>query len=229
MGRKPGEAAPRLIQRAELVADLDLAAEAKVTLISAPAGSGKTSLLRAWADGPGRAYRLASSRCSATSRTASSSGSPSLPPSGRPQARLRDGGQLAATPDFNEATVGERVLAELAEHGERTFLVIDDLHELTSAEALLQLARLLERLPPHVHAILATRRDLPLRMHKLRLSGDLAEIRAADLRFSPEETRELLNASGVALSDGRRREAARAHGRLGRGAAAGRDLAGQQQ
>src|ERR1700684_3450179 len=57
--RKPGLAAPRLIQRGELVASLDRAAQGKVTLISAPAGSGKTSLLRAWADGPGQPYRLA--------------------------------------------------------------------------------------------------------------------------------------------------------------------------
>src|SRR2546421_1902931 len=54
-----------------------------------------------------------------------------------------------------------------------SFLVIDDLHELTSPEALAQLTRLLEKLPPHVHAILATRRSLPLRLHKLRLAGDL--------------------------------------------------------
>src|ERR1700710_2811326 len=57
--RKPGPAAPHLIQPGELLASLDRAAEAKVTLISAPAGSGKTSLLRAWADGPGQPYRLA--------------------------------------------------------------------------------------------------------------------------------------------------------------------------
>jgi LuxR family maltose regulon positive regulatory protein len=112
-----------------------------------------------------------------------------------------DGEQLAATPDFNEATAGDWVLSELAEHREPTFLVIDDLHELTSPDALLQLTGLLERLPPHVHAILATRRDLRLRLHKLRLSGDLAEIRSADLRFTPDETRELLQASGIALSE----------------------------
>jgi LuxR family transcriptional regulator, maltose regulon positive regulatory protein len=112
-----------------------------------------------------------------------------------------EGEQLAATPDFNEAAIGERVLSELAEYRDRTFLVIDDLHELTSPEALMQLTRLLERLPPHVHAILATRRDLPLRLHKLRLAGDLAEIRAADLRFTERETREFLEASGIALSE----------------------------
>ncbi len=111
------------------------------------------------------------------------------------------GEHLAATPDFNEAAIGERVLSELAGHRDRTFLIIDDLHELTSPEALMQLTRLLERLPPHVHAILATRRDLPLRLHKLRLAGELADIRAADLRFTEQETRLFLAASGVALSE----------------------------
>ncbi len=112
-----------------------------------------------------------------------------------------EGEQLAATPDFNEAAIGERVLSELAEHRDRTFLVIDDLHELTSPEALMQLTRLLEKLPPHVHAVLATRRDLPLRLHKIRLAGELAEIRAADLRFTEGETREFLRTSGIALSE----------------------------
>ena len=52
-------AAPRLIDRGDLVAALDRAATRKVTIISAPAGSGKTSLLRAWADRPGQPRRLA--------------------------------------------------------------------------------------------------------------------------------------------------------------------------
>jgi LuxR family maltose regulon positive regulatory protein len=65
----------------------------------------------------------------------------------------------------------------------------------------MQLTRLLEKLPPHVHAILATRRDLPLRLHKLRLAGELAEIGAADLRFTEQETSQLLEASGIALSE----------------------------
>ena len=52
-------AAPRLIDRGDLLAALDRAATRTVTIISAPAGSGKTSLLRAWADGPGQRRRLA--------------------------------------------------------------------------------------------------------------------------------------------------------------------------
>jgi LuxR family maltose regulon positive regulatory protein len=112
-----------------------------------------------------------------------------------------EGEQLAATPDFNEAAISERVLSELAAHHDHTFLIIDDLHELTSAEALMQLTRLLEKLPPHVHAILATRRDLPLRLHKLRLAGELSDIRAADLRFTERETHRFLEASGIALPE----------------------------
>src|ERR1700723_4787933 len=52
-------AAPRLIDRGDLLAALDHAAARKVTVISAPAGSGKTSLLRAWANRPGQRHRLA--------------------------------------------------------------------------------------------------------------------------------------------------------------------------
>jgi LuxR family transcriptional regulator, maltose regulon positive regulatory protein len=91
------------------------------------------------------------------------------------------------------------VLSELTDQPGRLILVIDDLHELTSPDALAQLTRLLTSLPGDVHVVLATRRDLPLRLHQLRLAGELAEIRAADLRFSERETRELLDASGLAL------------------------------
>jgi LuxR family maltose regulon positive regulatory protein len=197
----PGQAAPRLIQRGDLVASLDRAAAAKVTLISAPAGSGKTSLLRAWADGPGQAYRLAVVQVRRDQQDTQQFWLAVLSAIRQVPGAPGDGEQLAATPDFNETAIAERVLSELTAHSDRTFLVIDDLHELTSPEALMQLTRLLQKLPPHVHAILATRRDLPLRLHNLRLAGELAEIRAGDLRFTEYETRQLLEASGISLSE----------------------------
>jgi LuxR family transcriptional regulator, maltose regulon positive regulatory protein len=80
-------------------------------------------------------------------------------------------------------------------------VVIDDLHELNSPEAVAGLSRLLTSLPPGVHAMLTTRHDLPLRLHQLRLAGELAELRAADLRFTERETRLLLDQSGIALSE----------------------------
>jgi len=96
--------------------------------------------------------------------------------------------------------MADRVLSELADARGGITLVIDDLHELNSPEALAQLTRLLTNLPPHVHAMLTTRHDLRLRLHQLRLAGELAEIRAADLRFTERETRMLLDASGITLS-----------------------------
>src|SRR5690348_8608885 len=199
--RKPGSAALQLIRRGELLASLNRAAEAKVTLISAPAGSGKTSLLRAWADGPGQPYRLAVVQVRRDQQDSQQFWIAVLSAIRQAHGTSGEGEKLAATPDFNQGGILDRVRAELAEHRDHTFLVIDDLHELTSPEALTQLTRLLEQLPPHVHAILATRRSLPLRLHKLRLAGDLAEIRTADLRFTPRETREFLEASGITLSE----------------------------
>jgi LuxR family maltose regulon positive regulatory protein len=199
--RKPGPAAPRLIQRGELLASLDRAAEAKVTLISAPAGSGKTSLLRAWADGPGLRYRLAVVQVQRGQQDSQQFWLAVLSAIRQARGTPAEGEQLAATPGFNQSAILDRVRSELAQDRDRTFLIIDDLHELASPEALTQLTRLLETLPPQVHAILATRRNLPLRLHKLRLAGDLAEIRTADLRFTGRETREFLEASGIALSE----------------------------
>ena len=110
-------------------------------------------------------------------------------------------GPLTPTPDFNAPAMVDRVLSELGDASGEITLVIDDLHELNSPEALAQLTRLLTNLPLQARAVLTTRRDLPLRLHQLRLAGELAEIRAADLRFTEQETRELLAASGIALSE----------------------------
>ncbi len=96
--------------------------------------------------------------------------------------------------------MADRVLSELADAHDGITLVIDDLHELNCPEVFAQLTRLLTSLPGDVHAVLATRRDLPLHLHQLRLADELAEIRAADLRFSERETRQLLDASGITLS-----------------------------
>jgi LuxR family transcriptional regulator, maltose regulon positive regulatory protein len=198
--RRPGPAAPRLIKREGLLAALDRALEAKVTLISAPAGSGKTSLLRAWADGPGQQYRLALVQVRRDQQDAQQFWLALLSAVRQASATPVEGEKLAATPEFHQGAIADRIRSELAEHDDRTFLIIDDLHELNSPDALIQLTGLLEALPPQVHAILATRRSLPLRLHNLRLAGELAEIRAADLRFTQRESTEFLEASGIALS-----------------------------
>ena len=192
---------PRLIDRGDLLAALDDATARKVTIISAPAGSGKTSLLRAWADRPGQPRRLAIVHVRRDQQDAQDFWLALL--EAVRHARGVPGGAEApaATPDFNAAAMAGRVLSALAGAGGDVMLVIEDLHELNSPEALGQLTRLLLSLPGGVHALLTTRRDLPLRLHRLRLAGELAEIRAADLRFTEPETRELLAASGIELPD----------------------------
>jgi LuxR family maltose regulon positive regulatory protein len=191
---------PRLIARDDLVACLDRASERKVTIISAPAGSGKTSLLRAWADRPDRAHRLAVVQVRRDQHDAQLFWLAVLNAVRQASGTTRD--ELpAATPAFNGRAMVDRVLSELAEHRGRIVLVIDDVHELASTEALAQLTRLLANLPSQAHAIVSTRRDLWLGLHQLRLAGELAEIRAADLRFTEGETGEVLAASGVSLSE----------------------------
>jgi len=194
-------APPGLIDRGDLLAALDSAVARKVTIISAPAGSGKTSLLRAWADRPDQPRRLAVVQVRRDQRDAQDFWLALLDAVRHARGAASGAAARAATPDFNAPAMVERVLAELAEAGGGVMLVIEDLHELNSAEALGQLTRLLLSLPAGVHALLTTRRDLPLRLHQLRLAGELAEIRAADLRFTEPETRELLTASGIELSD----------------------------
>ena len=191
----------RLIDRGDLLAILDRAAAKKVTIISAPAGSGKTSLLRAWASRPGQPRRLAVVQVQRDEQDAQQFWLALLSAVRAASVTASDAEPPAATPDFNGRAMVDRILVELAEVSAGITLVIEDLHELNSAEALAQLTRLLTSLPPGRHAILTTRRDLRLRLHQLRLAGELSEIRPADLPFTERETRELLDASGIALSE----------------------------
>ena len=172
----------------------------RVTEVSAPAGSGKTLLLRSWigerdladrsawvaVDGEERdPQRFWLSMFGALRGTA-------------PGSRLVR--PLTAAPDLDGWAVVERLLTDLGELGDRVWLVIDDVHELRSPEAVRQLELLLMRAPAGLRFVLATRHDLRLGLHRLRLEGELTEIRAGDLRFTLDEARALFEAAGIPLS-----------------------------
>ena len=108
---------------------------------------------------------------------------------------------IVAAPDLGGWAIAERLMKDLAPLEERIWLVIDDVHELDSDEALRQLELLVMRGPPELRFVLATRHDVRLGLHRLRLEGELTELRAADLRFTAEEARELLRGAGVELAE----------------------------
>ncbi|HEY1565520.1 MAG TPA: AAA family ATPase, partial [Solirubrobacteraceae bacterium] len=190
-----------MLDRADLVQLLDRAVTKRVTVISAPPGSGKTYLLRAWAARPISRRRIAFVSVDRDQHDPQRFWAAVLEAI-RGQARSTDHEtQPAATAALDSDQVVDTVLSELAEHHGPVVLIIDDLHELRSADALAQLGQLLAALPDSARAVLSSRRDLPLRLHHLRLAGEIAEIRAGDLRFSEREARDLLVTSGIALSD----------------------------
>jgi LuxR family maltose regulon positive regulatory protein len=189
-----------LLDREHLLRKLDRAVSRRATVISAPAGSGKTSLLRAWADRSTNAARVAFVSVDRDEHEASRFWSRVLDAIRSPAASPDRRTQPAAAEVPSDELV-DAVVSELAGRPGPFVLIIDDLHELRSADAVAQLQRLLAVLPSSARVVLSSRRDPPIRLHKLRLAGELAELRAGDLRFTERETRELLAGSGISLSD----------------------------
>ena len=178
-----------------------LGGPARVTVVSAPPGSGKTVLLRSWIGQAGLADRAGWVPVGRSERDpqqfwlsvlAALRGT--APGSGLVRA-------VTAAPDLDGWAIVERLLTDLAPLEDRLWLVIDDVHELGPAEALRQLELLVMRAPPDLRFVLATRHDVRLGLHRLRLEGELTEIREPDLRFTVDEARELFDAAGVKLPD----------------------------
>ena len=181
---------PRLIER------LRRGTDSKLTLISAPAGFGKTTLLAEW---------LASSE-----DDAGSAAWLSLDPSDR-QAPTFWSYVITAlqtvAPGLGTTSLSmvrepqpppmESILAtlvnELSATPTRSVLVLDDYHLIDAQEIHEGVASLLEHLPPHVHMVIATRADPGFPLARLRARGELAEIRAVDLRFTADEAVAYLN------------------------------------
>lgn len=187
--------------RVSLFERLSAAAPCGLTLVSAPAGSGKTMLLRSWIDhadlGDHTGWvavepderdgqRFWRSVIDELHRTAGAAG-------------VVD--KFTPTPDFDGDAVVDRLVNALRSLQRPVNLVIDDLHELRCTDSLAQLKSLISRRPALLRLILVSRHDPQLGLHRQRLSGELTELRAADLAFSLEDTRSLLGASGITLPD----------------------------
>src|SRR5882672_9626868 len=190
-----------LLDREDLLQMLDRAVTKRVTVISAPPGSGKTSLLRAWADRSTNLRRVAFVSVDRDQQHAQRFWSAVLDAIRSPARSIDPETQPAATAALDGDQLVDRVLSEVAEQVEPVVLIIDDLHELRSADALTQLEHVLAILPSSARVVLSSRRDPPIRLHQLRLADEIAEIRAGDLRFTECETRELLATAEIGLSD----------------------------
>jgi LuxR family maltose regulon positive regulatory protein len=192
----------RVVERPRLRELLDRGGDARLTLISAPAGFGKTTLLAEWlarAPSEGRAVAWLS--------LDETDSEPSLfwphVVAALQGAFERAGGEF---PDLPGATSPDDafiaiLLNQLTTADRAVVLVLDDFHLVEHADIHARLAFFVEHLPPQVHVVISTRADPALPLSRLRARRDLVEVRAADLRMTTDETSAYLNdIMGLSLS-----------------------------
>jgi LuxR family transcriptional regulator, maltose regulon positive regulatory protein len=187
-----------LVQRRALFERLSGASPGRLVLVCAPAGSGKSVLVRSWAESSGWRERMAWVSVEPGERDGQRFWLSVIDALAQVVASVE---RMSPAPGFRGELAVERLLSELEALKEPVVLVIDDLGELRSAEALVWLELFLTRLPPQLLVVLVSREDPRLGLHRLRLAGELIELRGPDLAFSAEETRELLATSGITVSD----------------------------
>jgi LuxR family maltose regulon positive regulatory protein len=186
---------PRVVLRPELILRLNegLSVSHKLTLISAPAGFGKTTLVSEWVAGCKRPVtwlsldeadndlsRFLTYLVAALQRVESKIGAGALGAIQSPQ------------PPPSESIL-MTLLNEITTIPDNFILVLDDYHMIDSKPVDNVISFLLEHLPPQMHLVIATREDPHLPLARLRARSQLNELRAADLRFTPVEAAEFLN------------------------------------
>jgi LuxR family maltose regulon positive regulatory protein len=193
---------PEVIHRPHLTVRLEEGRQRQLTLISAPAGFGKTTLVSEWIAGSGQPVAWLSLDADDNDITCFLiylvySLQTIL-------INIGDGllGMLEApqppTPEFVLTTL----LNELSSVSDHFFLILDDYHVIDAKPVNDALAFLLEHLPQQMHLVIATREDPSLPLARLRARGQLTELRAADLRFSCSEATVFLSqVMGLNLSD----------------------------
>jgi ATP/maltotriose-dependent transcriptional regulator MalT len=193
---------PDPVPRPRLLGRLTAGLRGRLTLIAAPAGFGKTTLLGAWrATEPGRAVPLAWVSLDAGDndlvrfwRYVIAALDELHPGLGAPALSL-----LHSPRQPPIETVLTTIINGLANLSERAVLILDDYHVIVDQPIHRSLTFLLEHLPLQLHLIITSRVDPPLPLARMRGRGELAELRSADLRFSAEEAAHFL--SGAAGSD----------------------------
>ena len=189
-----------LVQRPRLLERLNegLSSGRKLSLISAPAGFGKTTLVSEWIAGCGRpvAWLSLDEGDNDPTRflTYFIAALQTLPPK---TGGANIGTGVLAAFQFAQPPSIESVLTtlinEITTILDNFVLVLDDYHGIDSEPVDHALTFLLDHLPPQMHLVITTREDPRLPIARLRVRGQLTELRAADLRFTPVEAAEFLN------------------------------------
>ncbi len=184
---------PKVVRRPRLVARLNEDPERKLTLISAAAGFGKTTLVSEWVAGCDRPVAWLSldnghnDRSQFLTYLVAALKTISKELGNRVSALL-----LSPEPPDIE-TILTTLLNEIAVFSDNFILVLDDYHVIDSKPVDDALAFLLANLPPKMHLVIATREDPPLPLARMRARGQMTELRARDLRFTPSESAAFLN------------------------------------
>ena len=192
-----------VVPRARLLDPLRAGAggQPRLTVVSAPAGFGKTTLLATWAAGASRPVAWVSLEATEQQPTSFwtyvvTALDTAVPGLGSGVLPLLQG------PHPPMQSVLATLLNDLGALANGVELVLDDYHLADGPAIAGDVAFLVEHLPPDVHLLIGTRADPALPVARLRASGELVEIRAADLRFTLEEVTAYLNGvAGLQLDD----------------------------
>jgi LuxR family maltose regulon positive regulatory protein len=192
-----------VVQREGLIARLDDILRRKITLISAPAGFGKTTAIGTWI--AGRDIRTAWVSLDTADNDVARFLLYLVAAFQTIHPEVGEGVRRAllapALPPIE--TLLASLINDLATITDDYLLVLDDYHLISDQEVHDALLFILERAPASLHTILTTRADPPVPLARLRVRGDLLEIRASDLRFSQEEASRFLNEQmGLQLNAG---------------------------
>jgi LuxR family maltose regulon positive regulatory protein len=200
---RPPPARPEWLVRTRLLEELQRSARRAVTLIAAPAGYGKTTVVTQWLASPARPEMVAWISLEAPDNDPVrlwTHIATALDRAGCKIARDVAGFVSAGGHDMLTAVL-PRIVDAIAVRSQNVVIVIDDFHIVRSAECNKQIDFLVKHLPEQAHLLLITRADPTLRLGRMRAAGQLSEIRADDLAFNTTEAYSLLAADGVQLSD----------------------------